>query len=68
MSFIYYFSVAYTSDEVVYVWSNPTEAVDYEGKLQLSQFDIKRTNFRGLNYSRSAGGENILSLVHPDRP
>ena len=51
------FPVAYTSDEVIYIWSNPDGAVSYEGKLQLSQFDIKETSFRGLNFSRGGTGE-----------
>ena len=27
--------------------------VDYEGELQLSQFDLKETYFRELNFTRS---------------
>ena len=47
------FLVAYSADEVIYVWKPPeNNSVDYEGKLQLSQFDIKDTAFRALNYSR----------------
>ena len=50
---LYIFPVAYSADEVLYVWQLPkNKAVDYEGKLQLSQFDIMETAFRGLNYSR----------------
>jgi len=48
-----YLTVAYTSDEVLYVWTDPKSAVSYEGRLELSQFDIRRTEFRGLNYSRA---------------
>ena len=49
----FYFLVAYSADEVIYVWKPPANnSVDYEGKLQLSQFDIKDTAFRALNYSR----------------
>ena len=47
-----FFAVAYNSDEVLYIWSNPKKGVDYEEKLQLSQFEIKQTAFRGLNFSR----------------
>ncbi len=52
------FAVAYNKQEVEYVWTNPTNAVSYEGRLELSQFDIMRTEFRGLNYSRTHHGEN----------
>ena len=51
--FVLAFLVAYNADEVIYVWQLPKKkAVAYEGKLQLSQFDIMETAFRGLNYSR----------------
>ncbi|XP_059080486.1 uncharacterized protein LOC131878512 [Tigriopus californicus] len=58
-------SFAYTEDEVLYIWSNPQNAVGYEGKLELSQFDIKHTSFRGLNYSRghSSGRYSVLQVV-----
>ena len=53
LSIINFVTVAYSADEVIYVWQLPKKkAVDYEGKLQLSQFDIIETAFRGLNYSR----------------
>ena len=56
--FCFFFSVAYSADEVIYVWQLPKKkAVDYEGKLQLSQFDIMETAFRGLNYSRGNNSE-----------
>ena len=43
---------------MIYVWQLPKKkAVDYEGKLQLSQFDIMETAFRGLNYSRGNNSE-----------
>ena len=45
--------VAYPSSGVVYQWHDPTLAVDYEGELQLSQFDIKKTEYRQVNISRA---------------
>ena len=58
-----FFSVAYSADEVIYVWQLPKKkAVDYEGKLQLSQFDIMETAFRGLNYSRGNNSESYIVL------
>ncbi len=54
-------AVAYTTDEVYYTWSDPAKAVGYEGKLQLSQFDIKDTSFRGLNFSRGASSEQTYA-------
>ena len=61
-----FFSVAYSADEVIYVWQLPKKkAVDYEGKLQLSQFDIMETAFRGLNYSRGNNSESYyISMKH----
>lgn len=58
--------VAYTADEVLYVWTDPAKAVGYEGQLQLSQFDIKHTSFRGLNYSRGETGklQNVWQLLY----
>lgn len=53
----FYISVAYKSDEVEYSWKDDS-AVNYEGRLQLSQFDIKHTEFRGLNYSRRTDGDS----------
>ncbi len=44
--------VAYRINELYYVWSRPDNAVSYEGKLELSQFDIMETAYRSLNYSR----------------
>ena len=61
-----FFLVAYNADEVVYNWKLPKKtAVDYEGKLQLSQFDIMETAFRGLNYSRgnNMGTYSVLQVV-----
>lgn len=59
LSLLFLFAVAYNADEVLYVWALPKDkAVDYEGKLQLSQFDIMETAFRGLNYSR--GNNSML--------
>jgi hypothetical protein len=34
--------------------------VGYEGELQLSQFDIKRTLYRNLNYTRSESSRSPL--------
>ena len=55
----YLFQVAYNSDEVLYIWKNMKNGVDYEEKLQLSQFEIKQTEFRGLNFSRGTTSENF---------
>ena len=53
LRFFFLLLVAFSADEVIYVWQPPqNKSVDYEGKLQLSQFDIKDTAFRALNYSR----------------
>ena len=50
---IHVITVAYNAHEVEYIWKKPADSsVGYEGKLQLSQFDIKQTEFRGLNFSR----------------
>ena len=49
-----------------YNWKKPQDsAVGYEGKLQLSQFDIKQTEFRGLNFSRgnNMGTYSVLQVV-----
>ena len=60
LSIINFVTVAYSADEVIYVWQLPKKkAVDYEGKLQLSQFDIMETAFRGLNYSRGNNSKCI---------
>ena len=56
-----FFSVAYRINELYYVWSRPDNAVSYEGKLELSQFDIMETAYRSLNYSR---GYNSKSFIH----
>ena len=59
-------TVAYNAHEVEYIWKKPADsAVDYEGKLQLSQFDIKQTEFRGLNFSRgnNMGTYSVLQVV-----
>ena len=45
--------VAYPASQVFYHWHDPTLAVAYEGKLQLSQFDIINTKYRQINCSRS---------------
>ena len=58
---ISFFSVAYRINELYYVWSRPDNAVSYEGKLELSQFDIMETAYRSLNYSR---GYNSKSFIH----
>ena len=50
-------SVAYRVNELYYVWSRPDNAVSYEGKLELSQFDIMETAYRSLNYSRGHNSE-----------
>ena len=57
-----FFAVAYNSDEVLYIWSNPKKGVDYEEKLQLSQFEIKQTAFRGLNFSRGTTSEQSTNI------
>ena len=49
--------VAYRVNELHYVWSRPDNAVSYEGKLELSQFDIMETAYRSLNYSRGYNSE-----------
>ncbi len=49
--------VAYKLDEVEYVWAKGNASVGYEGQMELSQFDIMHTEFRGLNFSRSRNGE-----------
>ena len=38
--------------------------VDYEEKLQLSQFEIKQTEFRGLNFSRGTTSKNFQNNFH----
>ena len=38
--------------------------VDYEEKLQLSQFEIKQTEFRGLNFSRGTTSKNVQNNFH----
>ena len=64
-----FLSVAYNADEVIYVWQSPNEtAVDYEGKLQLSQFDIVKTAFRGLKYSRGNNSEYTTKLETKNEP
>ena len=45
--------VAYPASQVFYHWHDATLAVAYEGKLQLSQFDIIKTKYRQVNCSRS---------------
>ena len=60
----YLFQVAYNSDEVLYIWKNMKNGVDYEEKLQLSQFEIKQTEFRGLNFSRGTTSENFQNNFH----
>ena len=58
-----FISVAYSADEVLYIWQKPkNKSVDYEGKLQLSQFDIMETAFRDLNYSRGNNSKCSLQL------
>ena len=59
---ITHFPVAYTAEEVAYIWTHPNKAVGYEGKLQLSQFDISQPSFRGLNFSRSNNSEFYFFL------
>ena len=58
------FQVAYNSDEVLYIWKNMKNGVDYEEKLQLSQFEIKQTEFRGLNFSRGTTSKNFQNNFH----
>ena len=57
--------VAYPATQVFYNWHDPTLAVGYEGKLQLSQFDIINTKYRQINYSRSdaTGSFSVLQVV-----
>ncbi|XP_023328188.1 gamma-aminobutyric acid receptor alpha-like [Eurytemora carolleeae] len=57
-------SFAYTADEVEYKWKSG-DPVGYEGELQLSQFDITKTLFRSLNYTRSEsiGTYSVLQVV-----
>ena len=58
---LFFFTVAYSLDEVLYVWQIPkNESVGYEGELQLSQFDIMETAFRGLNFSRGNKSTNTF--------
>ena len=42
-----------------------SEPVGYEGELQLSQFDLKETFFRELNFTRSESSECDFSLNNP---
>ena len=58
------FQVAYNSDEVDYIWKSMKNGVDYEEKLQLSQFEIKQTEFRGLNFSRGTTSKNFQNNFH----
>ena len=64
-------TVAYNAHEVEYIWKKPADsAVDYEGKLQLSQFDIKQTEFRGLNFSRgnNMGTYSVIYSIYIRNP
>ncbi|XP_040574267.1 gamma-aminobutyric acid receptor subunit alpha-1 isoform X2 [Lepeophtheirus salmonis] len=57
-------SYAYTIDQVYYRWQHSSNAVAYEGKLKLSQFDIITTAYRSLNFSRNTdGGFSVLQVV-----
>ena len=56
----YYPIVAYTADQVQYIWHGDERSVDYEGELHLSQFDLHKTYFRELNFTRSESGECLL--------
>ena len=43
-----------------YIWHGDERSVDYEGELHLSQFDLHKTYFRELNFTRSESGKCLL--------
>ncbi|XP_023322271.1 gamma-aminobutyric acid receptor alpha-like [Eurytemora carolleeae] len=57
-------SFAYPVNEVQYKWQDPSAGVGYEGELHLSQFDIKETEYRNVNYTRKGSGTySVLQVV-----